>query len=127
MVHPALLDPAATITIKVGDADPIVPLRGLPGHAAFAVPPTLTDPADTQLEILVDGGVAASLPFTVLAPAQVAADPGVRLMDTHGRLLEALDELPALIDDVGTFVELADTDRAILRGMLLASTDQLRR
>jgi hypothetical protein len=126
LVHPALLDPAATVMIQVGEAPALVPLRGLPGTAAFAIPPGLTRPGAVDVHILVDGGQAATLSFELMAPAQVSDTPGLRLAQTNARLVEALDQLPALVDEVGVFVELSDDDRKILGGMLSASTDQLR-
>lgn len=126
VVHPVLLDPAVTVTIQVGDADPLVPARGLPGRAAFAVPPGLTRPGATEVKILVDGAEAASLPFEILAPPPVGQTPGVRILETHAALDTALEALPELIDEIGAFTELSEEDRGILRGTLLASGDALR-
>ena len=124
LIHPALLDPAAEITVQFSGGSPMVPYRGALGYAVFFVPEGLTE-GSSSIDVLVDGSVGETLSFTVEADPVPSTD-GADALAAMERLATAADELPALFDEIAIAWEGVVVERSVLVGLAEVASNSLR-
>ena len=118
LIHPALLDPDVQVQVQFSGSDPMTPVRGKPGYAAFVLPPDQDKATDSTISLLVDGEVADQFDFKVLALPPASENPGEKVVRAFEELDELLTYMPDLIAVYGDAVEMTDDEKAVLQGML---------
>lgn len=76
VIHPALLDPGASMEMHFGDDQATGPVRQRPGYATTMVPLDATEAAEVDLTLWADGSEVARWTFDVRAPAEASDTPG---------------------------------------------------
>lgn len=121
LITPALFDPAATITVRVGDGAPQVPARPEPGYALLTVPPDVGPAGASTVIVEADGVEVQRFDFEVLPTPAASAAPGARVIEALAAVQELATALPEVVDRSLVTLEADDTERAIVAGMLRVS------
>jgi hypothetical protein len=123
MIHPELLNPAAVVTVQFGEAEPFIPVRALPGHAVFVLPPDFDSAKTISLKLLVDGQENDSFTFKALAPPAPSPEPGRTIVDSVENLGVLMDRMPELIEVYAVVADVSADERAVLLGMVQVAAD----
>jgi hypothetical protein len=123
LIHPALLDPAVGVVMVFEGAEPLVPVRGLPGYATFIVPPELDKPGTVKLALQADGKTADEWDFEVLPLPQASKEPGSKVLLAMELLEEALVAYPEKLDTFLGVFSATPEQAAAIQGMMEVARD----
>ena len=121
LIHPLLLNLEDRVQVQFEGSDPMTPMRGKPGYAAFVVPPDQDAAKDIELRLLVNGEEAAAFAFQVLPLPAASAEPGAKVVEAFEELETLLQYMPGLIHAYADAMQLTEDEQATLRGMLEVS------
>jgi hypothetical protein len=122
LMHSELLSPGAVALVVFGNNETLVPVRALAGYATFVVPPGQTQPGEISLKLTMNGQDVDDFPFTILPPTTSSAKPGEKLGKGLQKAGVLLQQFETMVATYTTTLDLPESERAIVQGMLSVST-----
>jgi len=123
LIHPALLDVSREARVVFEGAEPLVPVRGLPGYATFVVPPEMGTPGTVSLTLEMGGETADVFDFDVLALPAASPEPGARVLEALALLEEVLTEFPKTLDLYFQTMGANEQQLAVIQGLAFVARD----
>jgi hypothetical protein len=123
LIHPALLDVTREAEVVFEGAEPLVPVRGLPGYATFVVPPELDQAGTVKLTLKMGQEVAAEFDFEVLPLPAASKEPGARILEALELLEEVLITYPETLDTYFESMKATPKEAAVIQGMMQVARD----